>query len=427
MKSSPFQIILIALFGFFIIVGMVALYFTKGKETTERKAVEIAIWGTAPQSYIREMIAEVKSKEEGLKITYTQFTPESFDQSLIEALASSRGPDAVIISHQSIIRLQDKIYAIPYTTLTQRSFLDQYVGEAELFLAPWGVVAIPFSIDPLVAYWNRDIFNTAGLASPPKYWDEFITLPAVLTKKTENGDIKQSAVALGEYSNVTHAKAIISALLMQAGSYFAGRDENGRLGNKTSVSLLTNVLDFYTEFANPVKKAHSWSRSFPDSLTAFSNGDVGVYFGLASDLWRIRAINPNLDFDVTYFPVPRQSKTNVTYGDVLGVATLKASKNPASAMKASLLFGSEAGVSAWSKLSGLPPVRRSLLSKGGSGVFSTIFYNSALWSKGWLDPDPRRTGGLFLEMVENVTSGWMTTGQAVNKFYSQLSNMLSGS
>ena len=100
----------------------------------------------------------------------------SFDQTLIEALANGNGPDAIIIPQDSIVHYLDKIEPIPYQSFSQSAFKSAYITKAELFLGGNGVLAVPFSVDPLVMYWNRDLFANAGIAEPPQYWDEFLRL-----------------------------------------------------------------------------------------------------------------------------------------------------------------------------------------------------------------------------------------------------------
>ncbi|OHA15372.1 MAG: hypothetical protein A3H57_01725 [Candidatus Taylorbacteria bacterium RIFCSPLOWO2_02_FULL_43_11] len=427
MKSTPFQIVVIALFALFIVIGMVVLYFSKGDSSSRTNAVTISLWGTVSPRLIAGVLNTVKPEDKGIKVNYVQHTPESFEQNLIEALASSKGPDAIIISQDSILRFQSKIYPIPYKSLSERTFIDTYIYEAELFLSPWGVIGVPFSIDPLVMYWNRDLFGNAGIAAPPKYWDEFYRLAEQLTVKDDQRKIETSAVALGEFSNINNAKAILSALAAQGGVAFTKRDDSsGRVGSSVQTTKLTNVLDFYTEFANPVKAVYSWSRGMPNSQSAFARGDVAVYFDMASQIGNIVDKNPNLDFDVTYFPNPRTTKTKITYGDVLAVSALRSSPNISKAMQVAMLMGSEKGVNAWSTLSGLPPVRRDLLAKKPGTATGAIFYDSVFWANGWLDPDARSTKVMFRDMVENITSGWMTSSQAAGKFNTQLNSLISG-
>ena len=408
-------------------ITILVLYMSKSGGSSQN-AVDISLWGTVPSNYVSAVLGATNAEKLGLKVSYKQIDTNGFDQQLIEALASGRSPDAIIIPQDSIIRYQDKIYPIPYVTLNQRNFMDTYVGEAELFLLKDGVIGVPFSIDPLITYWNRDLFSSAGISKPPQYWDEFLRLAESLTARGDATTINKSAVSIGEFSNVTNAKEIISGMAMQAGVPITAYSFDG----KSLVSAITssnpvnfqNVVDFYVEFANPVKPVYTWSRALPNSQSMFVSGDLGVYFGFTSELPVIKAKNPNLDFDLTYFPQPRDAKSRITFGKVYAVSVVKWSSKVTSAMQLALLFGSQSAVKAWSEASGLPPVRRDLLSVKPSNPYAVIYYDSALWSRGWLDPDSSRTKSIFRDMIEAITSGWMTTSQAIGKMNTEMNNLL---
>lgn len=427
MKSTPFQIIVISVFGVLIVITLIVLFLDKGSGNS-KKAVELSLWGTVPSVNVQAVLTATDADAAGIKVTYKQIDSANFDEQLIESLASGTGPDAIIIPQDSIIRYQDKLYPIPYASLSQRGFMDTYVGEAELFLDTDGILGVPFSIDPLVAYWNRDMFGSAGISQPPQYWDEFLRLAESLTVRGSTNAISKSAVSIGEFSNVTNAKEILSAMALQAGVPITARSvSSGKLESAINLSAnFQSVVNFYVEFANPVKSVYTWSRSLPNSQAMFTSGDLGVYFGFGSELPKIKAKNPNLDFDITYFPQARNTSSKTTFGRIYAVSAVKWSSKVSSAMQLALIFGSQAGVKAWSESSGLPPVRRDLLSVKPSNPYAVIYYDSALWSKGWLDPDSARTKKIFQDMVESITSGWMTTPQAVNQAAAQMGNLLGG-
>ena len=63
----------------------------------------------------------------------------------------------------------------------------------------------------------------------------------------------------------------------------------------------------------------------------------------------------------------------------------------------------------------MPPARRDLLSDKPDDDAFSVFYDAALQSQGWLDPDTKRTDLLFRDMIESVTSGRARTTEAVGK------------
>ncbi len=72
----------------------------------------------------------------------------------------------------------------------------------------------------------------------------------------------------------------------------------------------------------------------------------------------------------------------------------------------------------------LPPVRRDLIAKGNTDPYLSIFYDSALISKGWLDPDPFQSSSIFQNLIESVVSGREVMSQAINQAHNELNLLL---
>src|SRR3990167_4058409 len=78
---------------------------------------------------------------------------------------------------------------------------------------------MPVAVDPLVLFWNRDIFARGGLIVAPKTWEEVVanTVPT-LTVRDFSRNIQTAGIAMGEYRNIKNAFPIISLLAIQGGS-----------------------------------------------------------------------------------------------------------------------------------------------------------------------------------------------------------------
>ena len=55
----------------------------------------------------------------------------------------------------------------------------------------------------------------------------------------------------------------------------------------------------------------------------------------------------------------------------------------------------------------------------------SVFYDSAIRAKTWLDPEPTESNTIFKNMIESITSGRSRTGEAVLKAHRELTNLLS--
>ncbi len=437
-KITPFQVVILGVFGVFLLFsvlifsGIIPLF----KPALTGVAGEITIWGTLPASYFEGPLERLNTKAQGIfSVKYIEKQPEFFDSELVEELASGNGPDAVLLPHDLILRHKDKVIPIPYEELSVRAFRDRFIEEGELYLGAGGALALPFSIDPLVMYVNRDMFSSASLANVPTVWDEFVTLAETFTKTDSAFNITQSTVAFGEFRNVLHAKEILALLILQGknpivsiegGKTVSILDKKGDL----AVSPAESAVRFYTDFSNPSKSVYSWNRSLPSSKDMFLAGDLAVYFGFASEFKDISTKSPHLNFDVALVPQTREAKNSkdikvkMTYGNMTGFAVLKQSKNPTTAFYVASVMTDRDFILDFTGVNSLPPVRRDLLTKIPSGAFGSVFYSSALISRAWLDPAPTQTFIIFNRLIENVASGRERLNEAITRASQDIGRLL---
>lgn len=423
-SPKPFRIILIAVFVVLLLFGFLGF---SGKldgllpgDPKDINYGEVVLWGSIPTTIMQPLIANGLRDERAVSIKYVEHRPEDFTQDFIEALAIGKGPDLVLLPQDELVKNFNKLALIPYSTILERDFKNIFIEEGEMFLRPDGIVALPFMVDPLVMYWNRDIFTNALLASPPKYWSEFYDLVPKITVREQSGSISKSLVSFGEYRNVTNAKEVLSMLLMQAGSPIVS-NKNGSLAGALLVSAPSDIenpvvtaMRFYTEFSKPNKDSYSWNRSLPSSHAMFEAGDLAVYFGYASEYRDIAQKNPHLNFDVAMVPQVGKTSSKLTFGRIYGVSTVASSKNSAGALYASMLLSNANTISGVSSIKGLPPVRRDLIAVPPADAILSVFYDSALISRAWYDPSPVETNSIFMNMIESVNSGRSSMNQALS-------------
>src|SRR3989344_162311 len=426
---TNFQIVVTGIFIFFIAVGVI-LFATFGKGGNTDSIGRVEIWGSVSQEVMDEAIKKLNEADDRAyrEVIYKEFENANFNQELAEAIASGTGPDAFVLPQDLIIKHESKIFPIPYETYQLRDFKDKFIEEGELYLTSTGILAFPFMVDPMVMYWNRDIFSANGVSTPPKSWEEFFALSQKITKKDDTFNIFTGLIGLGDYRNIVHAKEIISTLIMQAGNPIVTRDEDG-LGITLNDSFgkqippAVEAIDFYTQFSNPVKTIYTWNRALPDSKKFFLANDLALYLGFASELPELRALNPNLNFDVTTLPQAENGNV-VTYGNMYALAVVKASDNPGGAYRAILALTDDSILSAVAENTGLPPVSRSLLSTPTDDPYLDIFYKSALFSKGWLDPNKEETDTIFKEMIDSILAVRKKTTEAIRQASEEMKIMV---
>jgi ABC-type glycerol-3-phosphate transport system substrate-binding protein len=420
MKMSTFQLIFTAIFVGFILLGVLAFSLFTAKNNS---IGNVTIWGTADGGTMTELINTLSQQDKSFQsVTYLQRPSATFNADVINAMASGAGPDLVLLAQDQLQTFSGKILTIPYSTVSQSDFTSSYIEEAQLFLTADGSVALPFLINPMVMYWNRDLFSTAGLPQPPKFWDDLLTTSQRLTVLDASNNIKKSAIAMGSWDNVAYAKQLLTALFMQAGDGITAYNQQGVL---TSVfgqtptgapeNPASSALQFYTEFANPSKVTYSWNRSLKKSTDAFVAGDLALYAGFASDYPTLSARNPNLRFGVAMLPQIKGSSTHLTFGQLSGLAIPRTAANVNGALLIAEKLSSQVGVAAASQAFGLPPVRTDVAVDTSASAATTVFYQSALISRGWVDPDYAGSDAIFRDMVESVISNKSLPDAAVQE------------
>lgn len=420
---SKFQIIFIGAFlaiAIFSLLVFADVIHIGGKKAAQQQGVgSVVLWGTLPNQNVSGAIMALNRTAQTYSVVYVQKKQDALEHDLVEALASGKGPDMILFRDDQMLRIKDKLYPFPYTSYSQATFVSSFISEANLLLSPQGILGLPVGVDPLIMYYNQEMFDSANISLPPTTWAGISELIPKLTvhDSSNSSKITKSTVALGTYSNISYAKDIIAALLFQSGQSIVGITESGfssPLSNGTLNKGAIQAIDFYTSFANPVKSNYSWNSSLRNSQEAFTNGSLAIYFGYASEFGTISKINPNLRFMVAKFPQSGTASNSVTVGKMYSIGILKSSKNISTSFIAASLMSQPEFVTAVTQALHIAPARRDLLLKSPSDSFSQLFYQSALITRGWYDPNREATNVIFRDVIDSVSRGERKTPDAIS-------------
>jgi ABC-type glycerol-3-phosphate transport system substrate-binding protein len=424
MKSSPFQYLVLIVFGFLGLFGVLVFSgIIPLGGTTSNYMGEVRVWGFIPEREIGSILEDFKRNYEGsFGVSYEYHDRNSFDSEFVNALAKGDGPDILMFPNDLIIKHGDKILQLPYSAYSERLFKETFAEAGEIFLMQDGVLALPMYVDPLVMYWNRDLFTNAGLASHPKTWLDFLNLSSLLTKKDSRGNVSQSMVAMGTYGNISNAGDILSTLMMQAGDRIISRSSalsGGGVDSFQSTFGTPNgasesAINYYLEFSNQAKGAYSWNTALPVSRKMFESGKLAVYFGRASEHRNLKASNPHLNFDVATMPQRDDSNRKLVFGEVVGLAVTKASKLPNTAVSAVYALSGRDFAGRLAEVLYLPTLRRDILSETNDDHTMSIFNSSAIISKTWYNPGKSISDNIFDNMIKTISSGKDSPGGAID-------------
>ncbi len=428
-KRKSIQIIILTVFGAFAIVGLV-MFATYSNKSKSENIGRVVIWGTVDQTIMSKYLEALRTNDEKFKnVLYAAYPEKDFLLKVTDALASGEGPDVIILNNEELLKYKSKLYPIPYKTFDKRRYKDTFIPGAEVFMSPDGIYAVPFAVDPMVLYWNRDIFADNAYVEPPKLWREVPEMSRKMTERDKANNILLATIALGTYNNIQNAKGIIATLLMQIGSGITKYNvDTGRIySGLTDINQSSKAFKFYTAFANPVSNVYSWNRSLPNSIDMFAEDRLAMYLGFVSDLPTILAKNPHLNFDVAMLPQVDKSdadkKTRV-YGKVWAFAITKASANKSGAFQFVTSILNPQYSELLSDSLGIVNVQKTILKKRPDDPLKVIFRDSAIISESFLDPDPNATRDILSEAIAVIISGQNLVQDAVLRAEAKITALL---
>jgi ABC-type glycerol-3-phosphate transport system substrate-binding protein len=424
-KGSVTTYVLIGIFVVFAIVGIGAMALYRGTTAETIPPFSLTVWGplsTTEFDYVKQSIFAEQlnltdaNATSNYTINYRQVSYQNFDDLFINELAEGRSPDLVILPQASVMKHATKLITIPFTAYPRGEFTSRYIDQARTLTTSAGIKALPLYVDPMVMYWNRTLFNNAGIAQPPVYWAEYKdSLARQLTKRDSTGAIAQSAIALGEYGNVDHSRQLLSSLILQAGNDIVRLNGGNFEAVLDSGSSATSTLAFIRDFSQPLSPYYSWNSNLPSSRQQFVSNRLATYFAPASELYELQSKNPSLLYDVAGLPQNKDGR-RVTYGDLFSVAIPVQSQNVQDAYAFAGYLSNDLGIRRFTMATGLPPASRTLLAQGpinSTDQYMATFYTAALQSAGWYEPGREQVDRIFGSMVNDVMSGRVGMSQAV--------------
>jgi ABC-type glycerol-3-phosphate transport system substrate-binding protein len=247
------------------------------------------------------------------------------------------------------------------------------------------VYGLPLAADSLAIYYNRDILDRAGVAEPPKNWEEFMDAVMKTTKFNAAGDIVQSGVALGTSSNIDNSADLLALFMSQSGvkvtqgNYVRFADG---LEKANENSPVIKALRFYTDFANPTKKAYSWNEKMGNALDQFARGKVAFYFGYAYDYPGIKSRAPQMNMEILpMFQLNPDSPSNVINYWVQSV--VKKSKNQNEAWDFVRFITTQENVKTYTEATFRPSPYRSQIVEQQKNVNLAPFASQVLFAQNW--------------------------------------------
>lgn len=421
-----------AIFVIILLLASVFLGFLPGSRPTGEAPKTLEFWGLYDDLSTWQTVFNAFKKENpNVSLQYIQMNPETYERAMLEALASGKAPDIIMFHSSWLPKHGNKVSALPQTIMSLKDFQDTFIDIAVTdFISKNQIYAIPVWTDVLVMVYNKDFFNTAGIATPPKDWDEFIKVIQKLSVKDKSGNLTKSGAAIGTANNINNSADILSLLMLQSGSKMisddgieAVFDQSITIGGST-YNPGESALRFYTDFSNSKSAAYTWNDKLLNSFDAFNSGKTAIIFDYAVNINRIRQGSPNLRFALSPMPQLKTATKDVNYGDFWGYSVPLASNNQEAAWKF-LVFLTTRDINKYFSNSVLrPSARRDVLAEQQLSPDLGVFAKAALSATNWYRVDPVIIGGVFKDMINSVVLSGAKPSEAISEAASRVSALM---
>jgi len=292
-----------------LIFVLVVPFFSGCGDKPIQYSVDLEIWGVFDDADdYTQIISEYKRVNPFIgNINYRKFTIDNYKKDLLNALASGNGPDIFMINNFWMPNFEDKVATAPTRIVNEQLFRNNFIDVVvDDFVGNSGeIYGAPLSVDSLALYYNKDLFNAAGIASPPITWEELVEDSKKMTEISDIGTISRSGVALGTSYNINRSTDIIEFLLFQHGARMPNR-RNASFSVDNNIG--NDVLEFYTQFARSSSPAYSWNNTKHYSIDSFYEGDLGMMLNYSWHIETLKSKNAKLNFAVAR--APQLSKKN---------------------------------------------------------------------------------------------------------------------
>jgi len=241
------------------------------------------------------------TQQTGIKVNLQVVPWSDLLNQVLAATTSGKGPDVVNIGNTWSSSVQATGAFLPFDDATLAA-----IGGKSRFLpgpmAATGVAGQPPAAVPIYSmayglYYNKKQFAAAGIASPPKTWDEF----AVDAKKLTTPDHWALSLEAGSVTENIHTAFTLSQ--QQGGSFFDSSG-NATFNTPQNVAGIKQYIDFMQtdKIVNPSDAQYS---NGTEALKDFATGTTSMVFWQAAQASLVQlGMNPD---DIGVAPVPLPS------------------------------------------------------------------------------------------------------------------------
>ncbi len=397
------------------------------KPLKDFKPVTLEYWGVwDTKEQLNSLITSFQSSHPAIKIKYRNFNYDEYEIELLEAWADDRGPDLFLIPITWLREYQHRLEPIPksvkiptretigtikkeditiikeYGTTSLRDLKTRFVKTVyDDVVIDGKIYGMPYYLDSLVTFYNEDILTMAGIPEPIRDFHDLIDQTPKLTKVDSEGNILQSAIALGAANNIPRFFDILFSIMTLNGVIL-----EPFYPDEEQLEKFIQTLGFYMDFTKPGKASYSWDKDLPNAFEQFINGKLAYFFGYSYHADELRKRGVQFDWNVVNFPQTRGSEGTKYYANYWVNVVAKRSKNTDVAWSFIDATASQKMVEKYLNENKKPTALKGLIEKQLKNDDIYIFTSQVLTADNWYEGYDIATAEKYTaDLIRDILSG----------------------
>lgn len=426
LKLSKKQVTIVIGAAVALIIAVVLIFLgMRPPAATPAQATKLTVWGVEDAGTFNTLLSDYPYAT----VSYRQINPAHYNEQLLSALAAGTGPDVFEIGDRDLPKFSSIVVPFPTSTtafgLLQLSQLFPDVVQQD-FVSDGQIYGLPFSIDTLAMVYNKDLFNSAGIATPPKTWNEFDADITRLRKINAQGQIQVAGAAIGgSAASVPHAPDLLALLMLQNGTRMTASDHSAAtFASQANGDPGLAALNFYLQFANASSPYYTWNDAMGSAFDRFASGKVAIIFAYQSDLAAIKSKAPFLNYGIAPMPQPKGATVSVNYPNYEGFVVAKSGQTAAAWNFVVYMAALSGEGQAYQAATGKPPALRAGIDAAANDPNLSVFAAQALTAKSWYEGDSTEADAALNGAITDVLTGAANPMRALQKAEATVSQLM---
>ncbi|ALM74305.1 ABC transporter substrate-binding protein [Thermococcus barophilus] len=303
---------------------------TQTKIQTETKVQEkvfirFAGWsaGETEMKNYQRIIGEFEQKYPNIGVKY-EVIPQMFHENILASFGAGVAPDVFYVDSSWAPIFIDKGALYPISDLADKSFIDQfYPFLLKPFMKDGKLYGLPKDWSMLALFYNKKLFEQAGLTRPPQTWEELEEYAKIIADKTGKPGL---AIYLGGFNRYVPVAVSDGA----PKPWFEKPEDASWFDNPVVKETLTWYINLYKK--GKIEREQQGKIPYVVQPSDVGAGWLGDAFGqqqvamVISGNWMIPFLADQFpdfkygeDWDIAPVPAGKKGRVTMAYTVILGI------------------------------------------------------------------------------------------------------------